>query len=265
MTVHTVHLAVGERVWEQIVDSQQTGTELAVGGGAYGAFLLGCVLADTSLLGEVTYRQTHFTAGMYGTGEESFDRSCENLLAQLKEVLRVPWPALASAERAFVAGYLCHLAADETWKRFCWRVMDRLGISRWDGLPVPFGVLMTAYHVRGAALWIDRKGIADALATAEIPAAMRHVPHVSFVRAWAAFKAHSLDGRTAESYLDMLGRMGQSEKEIAAARAEHERYWEEALAFVEREEAIAVLAEEAVARSLEVIPRLWEEYSLETD
>ena len=56
----------------------------------------------------------------------------------------------------------------------------------------------------------------------------------------------------------MLERMGKSETEIRAVRKSHERYWEEAVAFVKEQEDIESIVASGVERSLEVIPRLWE-------
>ena len=180
------------------------------------------------------------------------------MLAQLDDALLRPWNDLAMREQAFVAGYMCHLAVDEVWKAFCQRLLDKLGLARWSDLPVPVGVLMTAYHVLGTALFAGSASIAPVLAGTEIPDVMRHIPHHVLSRLWIIAGPYALNGRTPESYCGVLERMGKSETEIQAVRKNHKRYWEEAVTFVKEQEDIESIVASVVERSLEVIPRLWE-------
>ena len=162
MATLSMHLAAGERVFPQI-------QELAQDPSAYGTFLLGCLLVDVNLIAPIDRRRTHFCDGFYGKGAYAFDRSCGTLLAQLDDALLRPWRNLSGREQAFIAGYLCHLAADEAWKAFCQRLLKKLELARWSDLPVQGGVLMTAYHIASTALLADSAGVATALASAETP------------------------------------------------------------------------------------------------
>ena len=251
MATLSMHLVVGERVFPQIQALGQNPS-------AYGTFLLGCVLVDVNMIAPIGRRRTHFCDGFYGKGAYAFDRSCENMLAQLDDALLHPWRDLSERERAFVAGYLCHLAADEAWKVFCRRLLEKLGLARWSDLPVPGGVLMTAYHIPSTGLFADAVAVSSALASAEIPNVLRYVPHHVLSKMWAVVGPHALNGRTPESFYRMLERMGKSEAEIQAVRENHERYWEEAVTFVREQEGVESIVADGVERSLEVIPRLWE-------
>ena len=140
------HLVIGERVF-----LQQQRFDLA----DYGPFLLGCILVDvhfcgphlcdthlcdTHLCGTIDRRRTHFAERLVKDSANGFNRSCANFLECLDGLLVRPWGKLTSAERAFVAGYLCHLAADEDWKQFDWDVLQTLGMRWWIELPVPVDV-----------------------------------------------------------------------------------------------------------------------------
>lgn len=245
-----MHLVTGERVFPQIQELQSTPS-------AYGAFLLGCVLVDVNLFSDLDYRQTHFAGGMYGEGENAFDKSCSNFLSQLDTLLLRPWSELSGREQAFVAGWLCHLAADESWKEFCWRVVRKLGITSWSDLPVQVDVLMTAYHVLSAELFVDHPAIVSALMGASIPNVLPHVPPDALARTWAIVGPHDLYGRTPESYLEMLERMGRGDAEVQATREEHHRYWEDAMAFIREQDDIESLVASAVERSKAIVPQLW--------
>lgn len=54
---------------------------------------------------------------LHEDGEDAFRKSCTNFLAQLDALLVHPWRELTQEERAFVAGYLCHLTVDEVSKQ----------------------------------------------------------------------------------------------------------------------------------------------------
>jgi hypothetical protein len=245
-----MHLVVGERVFPQIQEFEPDPS-------VYGTFLLGCVAPDVYSIAPIDRRKTHFCDGLYGKGAYAFDKSCENLLAQLDDVLLRPWSELSEAQQAFVAGYVCHLAADEAWKAFCWRLLEKLGLARWSDLPVPVSPLMTAYAILSKALFSDLAGVSSALASAEIPDVLRYIPHHVLSRMWTVVAPHALGGRTPESLYGMLERMGKSETDIQAVRRNHERHWQEALTFVEEQEDIESIVADGVERSREVIPRLW--------
>jgi hypothetical protein len=251
MAAHTTHLVVGERVFPQIAPLPRSTAER-------GAFLLGCVLVDVHVFSDIDRRRTHFRDGLYAKGDLAFDRSSANFLRAVTGLLVRPWPALRADEQAFVAGYLCHLVTDEVWMAFCWRMLDALGLERWSDLPVPGSVLMTAYHVLSRPLFRDFGAVAEAIETARIPHAMTHIPHDAFVHAWQTARAHILDGQTPNSYLRMLERMGADEAEVRAVRAAHDAHWEDALAFARAQEDLASIVAEAVRRSVETIPRLWD-------
>ena len=115
----TTHLVIGERVFPQLLQLEPAD---------FGAFLLGCVMVDVHAFSSIDRRTTHFADRFDKHGAYAFDRSCTNFVDQLDDLLVRSWDELTCTEQAFVAGNLCHLAADENWKQFVWDVLHDLGI-----------------------------------------------------------------------------------------------------------------------------------------
>jgi len=245
-----LHLVIGERVYPLVE---------ALGGAdaALGAFLLGCVLVDVNAFSDIDRKETHFVGRPNEVGEEAFSKGSAHLLSERDGLLQRPWDALDAHERAFVAGYLCHLAADEAWKEMGWRKLWAMGITSLDELPVPGGVLLTAYSVLGVAHYRDLNVVVRALREAAVPDVLTHIPHQALLDMWRVLKPHALDGRTAASYLAMLARRGLSAAEVAVRREQHEMYMEEALALAEQVLDVEAVIEAAVAGSAGIVPRLW--------
>lgn len=214
------HIAVGERVFLK---------SNCFAPGDLGPFLLGCVLVDVYVHCPIDRRTTHFAGRSAGEKPDAYDKSCDTFLHRLEHLLRPPLGELTSPEQAFIAGYFCHLGADEEWKRFDWHIINTQGIRWWAELPVPGDVLLTAFDVLSAELYREPAVIAAALADVRVPDVMTHVPHNVLLDFWATAKDHALDGRTTESYLQMLCRMGRSPSQVQAARREHEAYWADAV------------------------------------
>ncbi len=228
MAPFITHLVMGERVFAQLPRFDPA---------VYGDFLLGCALVDVHAFSNIPRRVTHFAERLAGDGPLAFHKSCANFLSQLDELLVRPWNELTSAEQAFIAGYLCHLAADEDWKQFDQYLLHTLGIF-WKGnlsppgvelMPAPANVVLTVFEVSSTELYVDFSAIASALDDVSVPDVLTHVSHSTFQATWDIAKAHVFNGGTLESYLDMLKRLGKNNAEIQTERLEHERYWQNAV------------------------------------
>ena len=258
----TTHLVVGERVYPQV-------EPLGADSSAYGAFLLGCLLPDVNAFSDIDRRVTHFVGRTGEDGTDAFTKSCTRFLARRDRLLQRPWDDLAGQERAFVAGYLCHLAADEVWKAWGWRSLQEMGLVSFqsDGRTpslrvlrgVPVGVLTTAGSVLSAEMYVDFLGVVLALRDVCVPDVFGHVPYSAFVKMWDALQPYALDGRTYGSYLKLLASRGRSEAEIEAARREHERHWEDAVALFRDMGGVESPVLSCVERSVDVLPQLWME------
>ncbi len=242
------HVVVGERVFAQLQRFDSA---------AYGPFLLGCILVDVHGFSDIDRRTTHFVGRLHEDGEDAFRKSCENFLERLDTLLVRPWRELKQHEQAFVAGYLCHLAVDEVWKRSGYEMMQRLGIASLADLPVPGRVLLGAFAALTGKLHGDFPTIASALENAVIPHALAHVSLDDFQAMWEISKEWMMNGCPYALRVEMLRRMGKTEAQIEAARREREAHWDAAVAFAQESGEVEHTIDRGVRHSLEVLPRLW--------
>jgi hypothetical protein len=227
----------------------------------YGAFLLGCVLVDANNYYGLERHQTHFMKLSNGEGEGTPRGSCASFLNQLNSLLLRRWGTLTEPEQAFVAGYLCHLAADEAWLEVSWGLLQELGLKAWDDLPVPAEVMLVTFNELSQELSEDLPLIASALKGAAIPKVFAHVPQGAFQRMWDLAQAYVLDGGRLEAYLTLLESQGKAYTEIQAVRQHGEGYCQGATALVKEAGGIERFIRAAVSRAVQVVPRLWVEGS----
>ncbi|MEE9615900.1 MAG: hypothetical protein V3T90_02705 [Anaerolineae bacterium] len=242
------HLVIGERVFAQ--SPQFASTD-------YVPFLLGCVLVDANNFSGMDRRRTHFVGRLEDDGADAFNRSCANFLSQFDDLLVRPWSELTGAEQTFIGGYLCHLAADEVWKQFSWNMLRALEIQSLAALPVPGGVIFTAFGVLSSKMYIDFPAVVSALNDVAISHVMTHVPYDAFQAMWEIVKEYMLTGGTPGSYFEMLKREGRTDAEVREIIRRHDVYWEDAVALIHDLGSVEPFIQAAIRRSLEMIPRLW--------
>ena len=248
----TTHLVIGERVFAQLPQVEKAD---------YGAFLLGCVLVDANGFTDIKRRTTHFSRHRVTDGPHAVNRSCANFLDQLDDLLVRGWGTLAHEERAFVAGYLCHLAADEEWKRFTQDLLRAMGILAPEDLSIPGSAIMRAFDVLSSELYIDFSCVASALRDASVPDVFTHVPHDVFRAMWDVVRGHLTHRSSTESYLAMLRRLGVPDAEIEAERRALQTYWKDAVDFIHKYHGgIHSHIQAMVQRSLRTMPRLWKRF-----
>ncbi|MEJ5309236.1 MAG: hypothetical protein WHX52_05660 [Anaerolineae bacterium] len=243
----TTHLVVAERVFPHLeqFDSAE-----------YGAFLTGNLVVDVNGFTAVSRRTTHFVGRLEEDGDAAFTKSCVKFLDQRERLLLRPWANLTPEERAFVAGYLCHLAADEPWKAMGARLQQSLGLESLQDMPVPPAVILTAFSVLSHALFVDFAAVAAALNTALLPDVFTHVAYADFLRMWDIVRLPLLKGDSPESFFEMLARSGRDAAEVQKVREQHARHWDAAVALIEQVGGVEVFVAEAVERALEVLPAL---------
>ena len=156
------HLMVGERVW--------AGLTPPVDGGAssdgYGIFLFGCLAPDVDKFCEgLEQGTTHFVAK--DAGFDWVKRRTRRFLERPGDYLRAPLADLMPYERAFVLGYLCHVATDEATGRFAQRMVTHLEATgrSWPHVDA----LLTVIDPRLWAMARDPGKVLSALAQARIP------------------------------------------------------------------------------------------------
>jgi hypothetical protein len=248
------HLVIGERVFPAVSRFVQDTPS------TYGAFLQGCIVVDVyGFKPKGDRRITHFVGRLQEDGETAFRRSCDIFLERLDSLLSRAWDSLTEAEQAFVAGYLCHLAADEVWKEMGWQLLQELKLDSLTDLPVPGDVCLTVFDVISSTGFVDFAAIVAALEQPAIPQIFTHVAWVDFCGMWNLVEEHIIDRGSAESYFAMLERIGIEPEELVSTRQRHDQYWDDAVDLFESIGGVVPYIEDAVERSLEVIPRLWYE------
>jgi len=244
------HLVVGEHAFKHITCFNPT---LAV----YGSFLMGCMVVDVHALHDIDRRQTHFAGRFEKDGEYIYRKSCSTFLSQLGTLLQRSWSGMAQTEQAFVAGYLCHLAADECWQELRSHLFQKQEITSWTDLTVPPDVTLTAFDFLSHRLLIDADTVFAALQEASVPDVFRHVPCETFRHQWDLTRDYVLRGGTPEAYLKMQEGAGKPEDRIQELTRQHAVYWEEALNLVCSIGGVLPYIQRATARTVEVIPELW--------
>jgi hypothetical protein len=104
---YITHLVVAEQVYAWLWDRDDY----------LGEFLYGSIAPDVSAESDVlTRRHTHFVGPYREEGEAIFRQSTATFLARYQAFTARPPRMWSDGERAFLEGYLCHLAADEVWR-----------------------------------------------------------------------------------------------------------------------------------------------------
>lgn len=165
MAPFLTHLMVGERVWAGL-DGHQVSADLEPSDDGYGIFLFGCLAPDVDKFCEgLMQGTTHFVAK--GQGFAWVGRRTRRFLDRPAEFLRAPFADLLPHERAFVLGYLCHVATDEATGRLARRANEHLLAT---GRPWPHvDALLTVIDPHLWALARDPGQVLAALAAARIP------------------------------------------------------------------------------------------------
>ncbi|MBN1874404.1 MAG: hypothetical protein JXA33_09245 [Anaerolineae bacterium] len=241
------HLVIGERVFPQISTLDRD---------TYGDFLLGCLIVDVNSFTDIDRSVTHFVGRVNEDGAAAYTQSCTNFLAQLDDLLQVPWDALPPSSRAFVAGYLCHLAADEPWKAWGTTILRALQLNTMRDLPVPGEVILTTFSVLSHAFYHDFAAVSAAMERATLPDVFTHVPHHALQKMWNIFRRVLPYEDTVESYFAMLEGIGLPATEIARSRAVHAQYWDQTVALIEKFRGAQDFIDHAVSHSLKVLAYL---------
>jgi hypothetical protein len=249
MAPHVTHLVIGERVFPMLRRLQS---------GAYGPFLLGCILVDVHGFSDINRRRTHLVGTLAEEGTSAFTTSCTRFLDRRGELLLRPWEALSGNEQAFIAGYLCHLAVDEIWREFGWEILQALDVTSPDDLPMPVDVIMMALSVLSGAFFLDFAAVSAALEEVAVPDLLMHVPRAAFQTMWDVAHEHVLQWDRPESFYEMLERLGKPDAEVQRIRQQQAAHWEEAVKLLGRFGGVERIVQSGVDRSVKMVPRLWD-------
>jgi hypothetical protein len=250
MATLIAHLVIGDRV------SAAT-RRLRSDPSVYGAFLLGSLLVDADKHSNLERHQTHLVKLSRREGGDAPRRSCASFLRRRDSLLLRAWNRLTEPEQAFVAGYLCHLAADEAWLDVSWQLLSDLGLQSWNELPIPAGVMVVVFNTLSQDLFEDLPAIASALDCTPIPDVFAHVPHSVFQGMWDIARVYVLDGGGLESYLTLLEGQGRTQTVIQTVRQQSDEQWREATVLVQEAGGIEEFIHPAVERAVRMVPQLW--------
>jgi hypothetical protein len=242
------HLVVGECIlYRNFSDA-----ELEV----QAAFLAGCAVVDIHAFSDVQRQQTHFVGTGEENGEDACSQSCVNFFRGLGSLLQHPAGELQPGERGFVAGYLCHLAVDECWKKLGWRLFQKFGISSWDEFVVPGDVSLTTFDFLSARQILDPQVFDALLGQVVISDVFTHVPAVMFNRQWEIIREYVMARGTPEAHFQMLRRAGRSDEEIHETRQRYQTYWESSIQLVHSIGGVEPFLQAGLERSMEVLAQL---------
>ena len=244
----TTHLVIGERLFPNMVELFDSLD--------FSSFLVGSVLVDVHGFSSIERRTTHFADRFDNEGPFAFDRSCQNFIDQLDDLLLRPWMKLSKKERAFVLGYFCHLAADENWKQFDWNVYHERGVYLWSDLPIPGDILLTVFDVESGNLYKDYSSISMALCDVSIPNVLSHVMYEDFQGVWEIIKIHVEQKGTLESFLETQKRLGKDQYELDNMREQYRANWNGAKTLIKKHfGGIEKRVKSMVEQSLETVTR----------
>ncbi len=253
MAASITHLVVGERVFPQI-------SHLDSSAAVYGAFLAGCTIVDVHAFHAIDRRETHFVGRLDTDGEDAYRKSCSNFLKELGSILKNDWSAMTKAERAFVMGYLCHLAVDECWKELGWQWFQKLNITSYKDFPVHPDVMLTAFDCLSRDQLLDAPTVFAALATVQIPDVFGHVPHEMLCRQWDILQGYLQSQATPKAYVGMLQYAHRFREEDQAILDRRFAVWDQAIQLIESVGGAIPFLQGAVTHSLEIISDLAQIY-----
>ncbi len=252
MVASVTHLVIGEQVLRGI-DFFPAKPEIDC------AFLAGCILVDIHAFQPVDRRITHFVGRIEEDGEEAFQKSCSVFLSRLDTLLKAPWDKLSQPKRAFVSGYLCHLAVDECWKKLGWQLFQTLGISDWRDFPVPGDVSLTAFDFLAGKGSLDFETACRRLEVIQPIDVFTHIPAELFIRQWEIIQFYVLSGARPEEQVRMLKLAGKPEDEIRASERRHIETFNKAIEWYKKYSLVKPFIHESVQHSSKMLTRLWME------
>ena len=192
-------------------------------------FLAGNLVVDANSFTELPRPRTHLVERR----DEAQGRGYRRFLIERDALLRRPWAALAPEEQALAAGYLAHLATDAAWKARMAGLYRQMGIASWRELPIPVSVFLTEMSVLCADHFRDFGRVVSAMeGYPRLPDCFVHVPYAPLQHTWEIGRQVLARPYRRESFYEMLRLKGVGEAALEAERRAHERYGDEARAFI---------------------------------
>lgn len=224
------HLVIAERIFP---------TLSMLPAEVFGDFLFGCLAPDVDkFVDGMDQATTHFVPK--DPSERYMEARSLYFIEHHSELLRRPYLHLNVHERAFVLGYLCHLASDEGWSRHMLAFRHRV--------TSPLRALLTALDEIAQGELADLEGDLAALARAEAPDVLTFVSTSNLQRMQAIVWPFLRAGGGVEAFLEMARRSDVSGGRVLELQHEMMTTLDRARVEAGRLEALVAI-DQAVERS----------------
>jgi hypothetical protein len=217
-----------------------------------GAFYGGCILIDVHAFNDIDRKITHFVGTIDEDGEKAFQQSCNHFVNNYWKLLSHPWNGMDLRDKYFVYGYLCHLAADECWRRWGMEMYEHLGLHSWSDFPFIGDLGLAAFDYLSNPLFMDKSEVVEATKNLNIPDIFKHIPLAFLEKQWFICKDYLSSSGSIEPYLEALERSGKAKKEITIIKTKFIEHWEEAIDFYEKNLGAEPFVQNSLERSMEV-------------
>jgi hypothetical protein len=221
-----------------------------------GSFYGGCILIDVHAFNNIDRRITHFVETIEEDGQNTYLQSCNKFIKDYKELISSPWDKIGSYEKYFMAGYLCHLAADETWRKWGLQIYKELGLNSWSEFPVLGDYGLATFDFLSNQLFSNKKEFIKEIDGLEIPNILNHIPYQYFQKQWYICEDYVYSDGSIKPYIEALVRAGKTEREIENIRTTCIDNWERAINFYMKIGGVKNYIQNSMIRSIEVLNKL---------
>jgi len=218
-----------------------------------GSFYGGCILIDVHAFNNIDRRNTHFVGTIEEDGQNTYLQSCNKFIKDYRELISSPWENIVSYGKYFMAGYLCHLAADETWRKWGLQIYKELGLNSWSEFPVLGDYGLATFDFLSNQLFANKKEFIKEIDSLVIPNIFNHIPYSYFQKQWYVCKDYIYSDGSIEPYVNALERAGKTAKEIETIKSKCIENWGRSIEFYRRMGGAKNYILNSMTRSIEVL------------
>jgi hypothetical protein len=221
-----------------------------------GSFYGGCILIDVHAFNNIDRQITHFVGTIEEDRQNTYLKSCNKFIKDYKNLISSPEGNIGIYEKYFIAGYLCHLAADETWRKWGLQIYRELGLNSWSEFPVLGDYGLATFDFLSNQLFSNKEEFIKEIDSLHIPNIFNHIPYPYFQKQWYVCKDYVYSDGSIEPYVEALGRAGKTAKEIENIKSACIDNWGRAIEFYVRMGGAKNYILSSMTRSIEVLNQL---------